>query len=90
VSVTNGNETPVEAVQVNVTGNSYALGALEPGERASVRVSSTGESLVELRHAGIRDPLVVDTYLEPGYSGEIEIRIEADSLKVLKNEIRMY
>lgn len=90
VGVTNGRDHGIEAVQVLVSGSEYTIGNLEPGQRASVRVTSKGESRVEILHAGAGAPLVVDTYLEPGYSGEIEVRLEGDSLRVLKNSIRHY
>jgi hypothetical protein len=80
VEVRNVSDEPMRAVVVHVTGGSYALGDLLPGDSRQVAVSPGGESHVELEFQG-HPRLVVGCYFEPGYSGTITA--EVTPLKVV-------
>jgi hypothetical protein len=64
VEVRNIGTQPMRAVIVHVTGNSYPIGDLPAGASKRVVVKPTGESHVEIEHDA-RNPLVVDSYIEP-------------------------
>ena len=54
VSVVVQNKGPetINDVTVHVTGNSYDIGALKPGQTRKVRVTAKGESHVEIAFLG--------------------------------------
>jgi hypothetical protein len=66
--------SPLRSVTVAVTGNSYALGDLAPGQTTSVWVAPTSESGVDVSFAtasgGVKHA-ALSGYIEPGYSGWI-------------------
>lgn len=74
VIVKNVGAEPLHSVVVHVTGGTYAVGDIGPGESRSATVQAAGESHVELEQAGA-DRLVVDCYIEKGYKGAVTAEI---------------
>ena len=92
MQVENQTEQPLESVIVEVTGASYALGTLEPGEDASVRVQPSGESsvVVTASRAGEPDRVEVPVYFEAhGYSGTVEVDFQPDGAALIESDIRI-
>jgi hypothetical protein len=78
VVVANTGTTAMRDVRVAVTGNSYRLGDLRPGERRGVHVKPTGDSSITLQYTdegGGGDPQSVDLdcYIEAGYAGSVSV-----------------
>ena len=71
--VHNVDSEPLHAVVVHVTGNLIPIGDIPAGQSRSVRLSTTGESHVELEHAS--GHLAVGCYFEDGYRGRITAEV---------------
>src|SRR5699024_10715044 len=85
VTIKNMGEHTLRSVTVYVTGNSYAIGNIQPNASKSIQVSVAGESHIELTQ--INGPrLVLDVYLEPGYGGEIYAIVAPDSVLSVKQD----
>ena len=88
VEVSNVGSTPLTDVVVQVTGATYELGHLAPGDSVSVHVAPTGESKVELTWKdaeGRKSYGRVDCYFEgAGYNGTVSV--ELDGIAVKKGE----
>jgi hypothetical protein len=77
VVVTNTGTTSMQNVTVLLTGSSYSLGTIAPGQSASVRVRPVGESTIKLQYtdsAGAHT-LDADSYIEAGYRGRLELDV---------------
>ena len=64
---------------LHVTGASYQLGDIGPGESATARVNPTSESHLEVEFTdrdGQSQRLRADGYFEPRYRGTIRVEIK--------------
>jgi hypothetical protein len=78
VAVENTGTTPLKSVVLHVTGASYELGDIAPGESATARVNPTGESHLEVDFTdadGQTQRLNAGGYFESGYRGSIRVVI---------------
>jgi hypothetical protein len=78
VTVANGGGLPLRDLVVRVTGRSYSVGDVPPGESRSVRVNPTSESHAEIEFTdeqGRRVRLAAGAYFEPAYRGRLDIRV---------------
>jgi hypothetical protein len=83
---------PLQSVTVVVTGASFRLGDIAPGETKSVRVNPTGESSVVIRHTPIGRPavdLTVGCYIERNYSGSIQVDVTPTAVARVSDQIRI-
>ena len=90
--VTNTGTTAMRDVSVEVTGRSYAIGDLQPGETRSVRVRPTGESNIVLRYVdpnGANQAVTVDCYFDSGYSGSITADVADGKVTRVDSAIRL-
>jgi hypothetical protein len=81
------------AVHLDVTGASYRVGDIPPGQNRSVHVRPAGESGIELRYddpIGVAQSLSVECYLEPGYEGFIEIAVRHHQVISRFDEVSPY
>lgn len=78
-----GNET-IRSVVVYVTGKSYSIGDIEPGNSKSVLLNPTSESHVELTFSG-HSRLTIDCYFEHGYSGTLAAEITVEKVVTVKD-----
>jgi len=88
VTVKNHDTIAIDSLELHVTGNTYFLGSILPGESKSTNVSVSGESNIELNHSS-KPKLIVDVYLEPGYRGTIHVNMTADSVFNSESEIKI-
>lgn len=83
VTVVNADSLKMDSVRVTVTGNSYLLGTLQPGDSVSTKVHPKGESQLEIfmqnPEVG-KKSYIVGTYFETGYSGYYRVIINTDSI----------
>lgn len=87
--VRNAGADTIRDVHVVVTGRSYPLGDIAPGQARSVRLRPAGESSITLRFTdSAARSAHVDCFLEPGYSGSIEIDIAGGVVSRVANNIR--
>jgi len=83
VLLKNVDDKPLRSVFLHVTGNSYELGELDPGETRALKVYPTGESHIEIEHLdldGEKKRLLVDCYIEPRSGGTVKIEVNNDSV----------
>lgn len=74
VNLTNAGAETMRAVVVHVTGASYEIGDIAPGETRTVKVNPTGESHVEFTSSG--GPRVkIESYFERDYEGYVNARV---------------
>ncbi|WP_332854462.1 hypothetical protein [Duganella sp. S19_KUP01_CR8] len=85
-SVKNVGKETIASLVVHVTGNSYAIGDIEPGSSKTVVLSPTSESHVELTFAG-SPGLKIDCYFERGYSGTLATEITVEKVVAVKDSI---
>ena len=85
VVIHNSDPNTLYDVSVRLTGKTYLLGDISPGEDKSIVVKPVSESHIEIEHGkSHRRKMKIDCYIEPGYKGRIKIELDAD--KVLKVE----
>lgn len=92
VTVTNVGSGTLKSVRVHVTGNSYSLGDLAPGQSASVRVAPKGESSLEVEFVtsdGVSKRLNAGGYFESGYRGEITVDVDESRVVQYKENIHV-
>lgn len=88
VDLKNVGAEPMLGVVVHVTGASYPVGDLAPGASVRVPVQPKGESHVEIAHStGQR--LVVDCYLESGYTGTLEADVTSAKFVATRNRVKI-
>lgn len=78
VGITNKSNKAIQTVVIRYTGGVAEIKSLGVDERREVLIHPTDESHVELDIIAIdgrKVARVVDTYLEDGYGGKLEIRI---------------
>ena len=83
VVVFNADSAELSDVTVHVTGNSYPVGPIRPGQWLSVPVRSKGESHVEVEFRdadGQRKRLSADCYFEGGYSGTVNVTLNREKV----------
>jgi hypothetical protein len=88
----NSGATAMRDVRVNVTGRSYWVGDLGPGESRAIRVKPIGESHIVLSYAdgsGVARRLTVDCYFESGYSGSIAVDVADGVVANVDDRIRL-
>lgn len=86
VTIENKGTRTLKSVTLEVRGNPYELGDIEPDASKSVEVEVVGESHIELGQAG-RDRLIVEVYIEPGYGGSVHVFVTPDTVLSIKNNI---
>ena len=81
----------MENVIVRVTGNQYQLGRIGKGSRALAQVRAKGDSDIKISYdrSDKAYSLIVDCYLESGYSGSIEVEIENDRIAKVTDKIQL-
>jgi len=80
VTVRNSQQAILQNVTVRVGDRDYDIGDLKPGEAQSVTVQPTGESHVVIVTRADGAPPVetkVDTYMEQGYGGTLDVEFLA-------------
>ena len=80
VRLINRHDQPLTDVTAFVTGRSYFVGIIPPGDSASFFAQPTSESHVTLTHFQRPELLVVGAYFEPGYGGMIRAELLPDSV----------
>lgn len=88
VNVKNVGNEPMIGVVVLVSSNSYPVGNIVPGEMKSVVAKPHGETDVRLEQQG-HDPLVVDIYLESGYTGSVTAEVTPTSVVNMRHDIQV-
>lgn len=88
LTVHNVGDQSLVAPIVHVTGNSYRIGDLQPGQTKSVVVNSSGESHIEIEQTN-HPRLVANCYFEPGYKGQIEVDVTADAIIKVKCDVKI-
>jgi hypothetical protein len=79
ISVENTGTMTLKSVVLHVTGASYQLGDISPGDSASTRVNPIGESHLEVEFVdadGQTQRLNAGGYFESGYRGAIRVEIK--------------
>ena len=92
VSVENQTDEPVTNVSVEVTGETYNIGTLNPGDRTSVRVQPTGESAVVVigTRDGAVDRVSVPVYFEEShYQGTVSVGFQPEGEALIESDIRI-
>jgi hypothetical protein len=87
VTVKNVSDQALHSVVAHVTGASYKLGDIDPGQTKSVRVSPAGESHVEIEHTDGR--FIVNTYFESGYRGHIDVDVTPREIVRVEDKVRI-
>jgi hypothetical protein len=93
VGVRNSDTRTLRSVVVHVTGNSYPIGDLPPGEARSVRVKAKGESHVEISfqdEAGKPRTLVAGCYFESGYRGTVKAEIDSEKVRKVEADVHVW
>ena len=93
VTIQNTGSTPMHNVMLHVTGVSYQLGVIPPGESVAARVRSKGESGLEVEFTdsdGRVQRLNAGGYFESGYRGTIHVSIKDDVIVNTKQDILLW
>jgi hypothetical protein len=89
VIVINQGPDVLQDVTVHVTGASYDIGNLSPGESKQVGVSPTGESDVFIEFTDKQEKqfrLTVGRYIEPAYRGTLRVDIKDNQIESVKGK----
>jgi hypothetical protein len=92
VTVENTGKHAMSEVTVHVTGQSCFLGDLPPGDSLTHVVAPTSESHVEVEfvgNSGKRVRLNAGGYIEPGYRGQIHVRIKDESVEAVTDTVHI-
>ena len=93
VTVENTGTTPLKSVVLHVTGASYDLGDIAPGESATARVNPTGESELEVELKDTDDQtqrLNAGGYFESGYRGSIRVQIKDGQIDKFEDNTKLW
>ena len=93
VAVENTGTTPLKSVVLHVTGVSYDLGDIAPGESAKARVNPTGESELEVEFKdtdGQTQRLNAGGYFESGYRGSIRVEIKDGQIDKFEDNTKLW
>jgi len=93
VTVENTGSTSLNSVVLHVTGESYDLGDIAPGESATARVNPTGESELEVDFKdtdGQTQRLNAGGYFESGYRGTIRVEIKDGVIDKNEQDIKLW
>jgi hypothetical protein len=93
VTVENTGTTSSKAVVLHVTGASYELGDIAPGESAAARVSPTGESSLDIEFTdadGKIQRLKAGGYFESGYRGSIRVEIKDGQIDKFEDNTKLW
>jgi hypothetical protein len=92
VTVQNSGSTPMRSAVLHVTGRSYPVGDIAPGNFAEATVHPQSESDLEIEFTdpeGKQQRLTVDCYFEPGYRGEINVSIKDGRIEKSQEQINL-
>ena len=93
VTVKNTGAAPLRSVVLHVTGASYNLGDIAPGDSATARVQPTSESDLEIEFAdaeGQPQRLNAGGYFESGYRGTIRVTIKDGVINKNEQDIKLW
>lgn len=93
VTVQNAGTTPLKSVVLHVTGATYALDDIAPGESATMRVNPTGESHLEVEFTDIdgqTQRLNAGGYFESGYRGSIRVEIDDGQISEIDENVKLW
>jgi len=80
-TVVNLDTATLRGVIIHVTGRSYEIGDLASGKPATVDIQPTSESHIEVEFLdpdGTTRRLIADCYFEPGYKGDVLIKLNRE------------
>lgn len=83
VSVQNVGLDRIRQLTIIVSGRTYSIGDVPPGDTVSVAVEPRGESHLEVEFVSIDDNvrrLNLGGYFESGYRGSIKVKVNSDGL----------
>ncbi len=92
VTIQNTGSQPLRSVVLHVTGASYNLGDIAPGNTAGATVHATSESDLEIGFTdadGQINRLDAGGYFESGYKGTIDISIKDGVIQKNEQNIRL-
>ena len=92
LTVDNSTPEPITDVSVEVTGVTYDLGTLQPGEEATVRLQPQGESSVVVlgMREGALEEVGIPVYLEgSGYQGTISVDFQPRGEALIETDVRI-
>ena len=93
VTIENTGTTPLKSVVVHVTGASYKLGDIAPGDSANVRVRPKSDSNLEIEFKdadGQAKRLNAGGYFESGYRGTIRVSIKDGTIDKFEEDIKLW
>lgn len=93
VTVQNSGSQPLRSVALYVTGASYNLGDIAPGETATARIKPTGESHLEIEFIdadGQTQRLDAGGYFESGYRGTIRVEMKDGQIDKFEEDIKVW
>ena len=93
VTIENAGKTPLSSVVVHVTGASYELGDIAPGDSANVRVRPKSDSNLEIEFKdadGQAKRLNAGGYFESGYRGTIRVSIKDGTIDKFEEDIKLW
>lgn len=93
VTVENTGSTPLKLVILHVTGASYDLGDIAPGDSATARVSPTGDSELEVEFKdtdGHTQRINAGGYFESGYRGSIRVEIKDGLIDKFEDNTKLW
>ena len=93
VTVENTGISALKSVVLHVTGASYDLGDIAPGETATARVNPNGESELKVEFKDTDDQtqrLNAGGYFESGYRGTIRVEIKDGVIDKNEQDIKLW
>jgi hypothetical protein len=93
VTIQNTGSTPMRSVVLHVTGVSYQLGDIQPGESATARVRPKGESGLEIEFTDSDEKVQrsdAGGYFESGYRGTIHVSIKDGAIEENEQDIKLW
>ncbi len=93
VTIQNTGSSPMRSCVLHVTGASYNLGDIAPGDSANARVNPTSESGLEIEFTdpnGKVQRLNAGGYFESGYRGTIHVSIKDGTIVTNQQDIKLW